>query len=261
MLPPGVCEEELSDWLGFQRESAAVWLDGACRQWGKRLSRVSPALKNAAQEGDTITCCHAGSRLTVSRDGKAIKTFDGVPASWCFAAGAFGGQVRVMRECEEEPSLQQSRLVFSDVTVFHVPSGDMGKGRSDVYVEFALLQPDGTAAAAQSEGRPRLVTTCSLSQGGETCTFADQLQLPLPDGFVTTGGLLSITVYDDDLSSSDDALAVATMPLSFTPEAWPGDMISLDQLQMQGQPQAGTAGSRFPDSEISFTLRWKGSFH
>ena len=38
-------------------------------------------------------------------------------------------QVRVMRECEEEPSLQQSRLVFSDVTVFHVPSGDMGKGR------------------------------------------------------------------------------------------------------------------------------------
>lgn len=72
MLPPGVCEEELSDWLGFQRESAAVWLDGACRQWGKRLSRVSPALKNAAQEGDTITCCHAGSRLTVSRDGKAI---------------------------------------------------------------------------------------------------------------------------------------------------------------------------------------------
>jgi len=262
MLPPNMREDDLNDWLGYQLESAAVWLDGACRRNGRKLNNVVAAPK-AATDGDLILCQHQGTTLTITRDGELLKKFYNVPADWCFAAGAFGGKVTMMREHEEDDSGRHhlARLVFSDITAFKVPDGDMGPSRSDVFVEFELLNEDGTAAQPFADGRPRVVQTAVTGETMETIEFPDQIGLPLPSDYVTFGGLLSITLYDDDLKSADDALGKTTMPIIFSSEHWQEDKMILDHLVLKGEMQKGAAGYRFPDAEISFTIRWKGAFH
>jgi len=260
MLPPAVNSDDLSDWLGWQTESVALWLDGTCRQNGSKRASVD-AVK-AHTEGDTLLCKHMGTKLIISRGGDVIKTFHDVPANWCFATGAFGGSVSLLRESEEDGfKSKQPRIVLTDIIAFKVPDGDQGTGRTDVFVEFQLLNHDGSPSEPFPDRRPRRVTTCALAADGDsTCVFQDQLALLLPDQYTQDGGLLSITVYDDDLKAADDKLGMSTIPLIFTPANWPDDVCNVDQHVLTGQ--RSLAGHDFPDLDISFKMAWvTGGFH
>ena len=69
-------------------------------------------------------------------------------------------------------------------------------------------------------------------------------------------GFLSITVFDDDENSEDDALGVAILPIDLGMRS----PMVFDKLELKGQPQPGAFGYSFPDSEISFTISFKGDF-
>ena len=55
--------------------------------------------------------------------------------------------------------------------------------------------------------------------------------------------------------AGDDALGCATIPLTYSPE-----ITNVEYLVLEGQPQPGAAGYCFPDSEISFTVEFRGAF-
>lgn len=94
-----------------------------------------------------------------------------------------------------------------------------------------------------------MVTTCTLTTDDDsTCAFPDELALLLPDQYVQQGGLLSITVYDDDLKAADDKLGMSTMPLIFTPDNWPDDVCTVDQHVLTGQ--RSLAGRTLPGTSI-----------
>ena len=65
-----------------------------------------------------------------------------------------------------------------------------------------------------------------------------------------------ITVYDADEGEEDDALGMATIPIAFSTEG----PIVIENLVMEGQPQDGAVGYCFPDSELSFSIEFKGVF-
>lgn len=126
--------------------------------------------------------------------------------------------------------------------------------RTDVFVEFQLLNHDGSPSEPFPDRRPRRVTTCALAADGDsTCVFQDQLALLLPDQYTQGGGLLSITVYDDDLKAADDKLGMSTVPLIFTPENWPDDVCNLDQHVLTGQ--RSLAGRTLPGPRVMKSSR------
>ena len=65
----------------------------------------------------------------------------------------------------------------------------------------------------------------------------------------TTSGSLCVG------AEGDDALGCATIPLTYSPE-----ITNVENLVLEGQPQPGAAGYCFPDSEISFTVEFRGAF-
>ena len=251
MLPPGVARVDMQDWLGWQRESTAVWLDGTCRQDGKRLTGCTPAPNPS--KGDTIVCRHEGTNLTVWREGGegVLKAFANVPADWRFAAGAFGGTVRLMRE-HEDAGGQIPRVCITSIKAFKVPDGDMGAGRSDAFVSFLMVDEHGEPLVFP-DGRPRSVHTETVDEASEEVEFPDSLAIPLPNGFQS--GTLVVTLYDDDDNSEDDALGVASVAFAYSPTS-----LVFDKLTLQGQEQPGAFGFVFPDSEVSFKLDFLGAF-
>ena len=64
MLPATVSKNDLGDWLGQQRESVAIWLNGECRQNGVRLESVGAI---SVKERDIVTLEHDGSSTLTGR--------------------------------------------------------------------------------------------------------------------------------------------------------------------------------------------------
>ena len=245
MLPPTASKSDLQDWLGWQVHSAALWLDGTCRQNGKKLGEVSAT---DISQSEALVCEHDGTALTVWRNGEALRRFDGVPSDWCFAAGAFGGNVRLMRE-HDDVGGQIPRCCFSKITALNVPDADMGSGGSDVYVTFELRREDGSLFTA----KPLMARTSTLEEAGETCEFSDSIALPLPaESF--SSGTLEITVCDED-DGDDCVIGRASHPIEISTE-----VVKVENVVVAGQPQPGAAGYAFPDFEISFEFEFKGSF-
>lgn len=251
MLPPNTTPAEMQDWLGFQQRSVALWLNGECRQNDQRLPDIEPT--DVTQEGhDTFVLEHEGTRLTIWRDGVKLRAFDNVPADWCFAAGGFGGKVRLMRENDDAGGFVP-RIRLSDIVAYHVPDGDMGAGGSDAFVQFELLDEAGELLNL-SNGRPCMAHTETIDEASETATFEGAIAVPVPETF--TSGALRVTLLDDDIGeNADDALGVATMPISFSTET-----NGVEKMVLEGCLQPGGAGYRFTDSEISFKVDFKGVF-
>ena len=151
MLPPDTSADNVQDWLGWQLESVAYWLDGECRQNG---ALTSPAeATDVSKEGhNTLVLTHEGTSLTVMRDGVVLKSFLNVPAHWCFAVGGFGGKVQLMREHDDAGGFLP-RMRVNDVCAFQVPDGDMGAGGSDPFVKFQLVTDLGVLEQLPCEWR------------------------------------------------------------------------------------------------------------
>jgi hypothetical protein len=254
MVPPQ--KHGLEDWLGWQNESVAVWNDGTRRQNGVRLANVGKAeagkpllyLLEYVPEGD-LNDTRKGDRLgslTVWRNGHVQCTFAGIPASWRFAAGGFGGSVRLLKE-GEDPGQAMPRIAISSITAFHLPDGDMGEARSDAFVQIELVNDQGSGP-----GRKQVVQTETMANAEETCAWDDTLVMQLPASFET--GRLIITVWDDDLDE-DDALGVAELAITAAEGT-----IEIDKLEMKGCPQPGAAGYTFPDFELSLKFEFLNLF-
>ena len=104
------------------------------------------------------------------------------------------------------------------------------------------------------DGRPRAANTDTLGNVTAECTFPDAIALPVPVTFES--GLLQVILFDDDKGSNDDALGAADIPIKYIA----GEPFVVDKAVLKGQPQPGAAGYCFPDSEISFSIEFKGAF-
>jgi len=217
MVPPDVDPNNLHDWLGYQTKSVAVWLDGTCRFMGERVGNASKTgtipIKDSTQDdrnGWVMTCELDGTTLTISHAVapgppqilEVVRVFHGVPTDWCFAVGAFGGRVRVMRAGQTVDN-QRPRAVVGDIVTFGVPDGDLGAGGSDVFVRFDVLDEDGDPVTAAGFPDGVFAVTDTQHEAGSTCSFPDEIPIALPPGF--TSGILMVTVFDED-NDDDDVL-------------------------------------------------------
>ena len=111
----------------------------------------------------TYVCLHSHEQV--------VRVFHGVPTDWCFAVGAFGGRVRVMRAGQTVDN-QRPRAVVGDIVTFGVPDGDLGAGGSDVFVRFDVLDEDGDPVTAAGFPDGVFAVTETRHEAGSTCTAA-----------------------------------------------------------------------------------------
>ena len=247
MLPATTSKTQMLDWLGFQSQSVAVWLDGTCRQNGQKVPSV-----NKIDPTDVVKMEHDGkTTLTFYRNDLPMRKFLGVPADWRFAAGAFGGAVQVLREGEDAGSdNHKPRVIIADLVAFRVPDGDMGEGRSDAFVQIELLSSDGKPIKGLN-GKDLVVQTKTNQEAdSDECPWNDVLAIPLPDNFLE--GQLHVTVWDDDENSADDCLGGNKVPIQR------GTPVVHEKLPLKGHKQPGAAGYYFTDFEISFNISFGG---
>ena len=239
MVPPTLKGDNLSDWLGRQSSSAAVYLDGQCVQNGIRIPDVPPV--PIGENGVLLEMEHTdGQFLSIFHNGQLIKQFHGIPPDWRFAVGGFGGRAVIVDDGEDSEDTK-AKLVISNITAKNVPDADAapGSGRSDVYVAFEL-----------QGGGPIVRTNGNVANATEVAAWSDPVALLLPVNFAT--GNLIVTAWDDDINSPDDALGGAVVSLNLAAGA-----ANVGPIVMKGYPKPEAEDEVFPDFEVSFSVEYR----
>lgn len=272
MLPQSTGPLGLGDWLGWQSQSVGVSIDGFSRQNGARMPDTAKTplvmvadstLEKGCREGYVFILEHKGTTVTITQRVSVeanvpqvfapVATFHNVPGDWCFAVGAFGGRVRVMR-ANQTVDGQKPRAVLSNIMVHNVPDGDLGvQGGSDLFVTFELLDTQGEPIVSHHfpEGIRAETETMDDVIGSTTVTFPDEVAMAIPADFKE--GKLLIIAYDED-KDRDEVLGRGEVDVVYYTTGRP-----IDNVFMKGEEQIGTAGFFFPDFSLSFVLNFRGA--
>ena len=199
--------------------------------------------------------------LAVYRNDDVLRRFSNVPHTWRFAAGGFGGKVRVLRDGEDPKVLAVPRLCVSKFAAFGLPPDVFSGPRLNTFVQLDLLDAEGKPVLG-SHGGPMHLQTKSPSPhapplpgveppGPGDSVWDDELAFMLPES-LSNGAQLRVTVWDDDEGKRENALGGTMVPIALGE----GE-VSHDHLQIRGfQPMPG--GHTFADCQLSFSLEVKG---
>ena len=95
MLPATLKGDDLSDWMGRQMQSAAVYFDGQVFQNGQRLNDVEPLVNDDFGVSLELEWS-VGGTFTIYRNEVKVYQFHRVPDNWRFAIGGFGGRATLV---------------------------------------------------------------------------------------------------------------------------------------------------------------------
>ena len=242
MLPATLKGDDLSDWMGRQMQSAAVYFDGQVFQNGQRLNDVEPLVNDDFGVSLELEWS-VGGTFTIYRNEVKVYQFHRVPDNWRFAIGGFGGRATLVDD-GEDASNGRSKIVINKIAVKDLPNGDahkLGSGSSEAYVQFELMD---------AGGRRRVTRTSAFANASTECAWEDTLMLTLPFG--VNSGKLAVTVFDDDIHNPDDALGAALYAFTVAE-----GVVAVDKLLMKGY-EHGAQGVVFPDFEASFAIEFRG---